>query len=189
MRKILIENMEISPRECSYGMPWRHDANCFNFNVPEETVLKKDIEKIEDNTDIDVLVIGCDLEDYDFISEMVNLRQLYIYKGNNLKDISFLKSLINLQQLYISESHIASLDALVKLIKEQKRLFDAETDFGKRLIMGLDAICINSDLNLNGKELMVSGVCASEIIINSKKIHRMYGKPKSSKFLGPDGEE
>lgn len=56
---------------------------CFNFNAPDEHFRADEIEKIGDKSKIETLVIGCDLPDYDFISDMVNLRQLYIYSGGN----------------------------------------------------------------------------------------------------------
>ena len=56
MRKILVEKTEIDPKTCSYGLPWRYDATCYNFHGPEETVLDKEIEALKDKTEIETLV-------------------------------------------------------------------------------------------------------------------------------------
>ncbi|MGN0496400.1 MAG: leucine-rich repeat domain-containing protein [Lachnospiraceae bacterium] len=173
MRKILVEKTEIDPRTCSYGFPWRYDATCYNFHGPEETVLDREIETLKDKTEIETLVIGCDLENYNFIADMTNLRQLYIYSGNQLNDISFVKNLVDLRQLYIAQSQIDSLDGLVQLITEQKKRFDAETDLMKRLFIGIDAVCIESACkNLDGKVLLEPGLRLSEVIINGRHLCR-----------------
>lgn len=46
MRKILIESTQTNPRDCSYGLPWDHDSNCYNFRTPVECVTVSNIEKI-----------------------------------------------------------------------------------------------------------------------------------------------
>lgn len=172
MRKILIDNNQIiNPRECTYGFPWRHDATCFNFRTPDEFISYHDISNIPDKSDIETLVIGCDLDDYDFISDMAKLRQLYIYSGGKISNIDFVKDLINLKQLYISRSHIESLDGLVKLIEEKRRKIDTEADLWKRIELGMEGICIESDCDsLDGKELLETNIYISEVIIKGEHI-------------------
>lgn len=171
MRRILIENHEMNPGECSYGFPWKHDVTCYNFRAPEELVLDKNINHITDKANIETLVIGCDLEDYDFISDMVNLRQLYIYSGNNLNSIAFIKNLVNLQQLYIVGSHIDTLDDLVRLIEQKKKMYDAETDMWKRIGFGMEGICMESDCDgIDGNVLFTPGLYIGEVIMNHKRI-------------------
>lgn len=168
MRKILIDKEMKDPKHCSYGFPWRHDGNCYNFRAPDECVTADETGIIDDMTDIEGLVIGCDLDDYSFISEMVNLRQLYIYSGENINDMSFIAPLVKLKHLYIHESHINSLDPLIALMLEQKRLLSLEKDINKRLFMTLEAVAINSDKELDGSVLKEPGYYASEIIVNRK---------------------
>ena len=173
MRRILIEDDEVDVKKCCYGFPWRYDATCFNFKAPNEIVQASEIEKIDCWDEITTLVIGCDLDDYSFIANMVNLEQLYIYTGHNIKDVSFVKGLINLLHLYIEDSCVESLDALKELIAEKKRLFDEETNMYKRLSMGMDAICINSKYNLDDQELWEPGAFISELIINRKRVKKL----------------
>ena len=84
-------------RNMMYLLPWVSDGTCFNFKSPTKVIYPNlaicKPEKVE------TLVVNCDLPSYEFISSMVNLTQLYIYKGNNVSDLGFLKNLVKLQQL------------------------------------------------------------------------------------------
>ena len=170
MRKILIDKSIRDLKECAYGFPWRHDANCYNFRAPDECVTTDEIDNIEDFEDIENLIIGCDLDDYGFIGKMINLRQLYIYTGENIDSVEFVRTLLKLDYLYIEGSHIDSLDPLIELMNEQKRLLLQEENRIKRLGMALTAVCINSDKELDGMLLKDPGKFASEIIVNGKNI-------------------
>ena len=171
MRRILIEKENIDPKTCSFGFPWKHDSICYNFNMPDECVTAESIGKIEDPADIETLVIGCDLDDYSFIGDMVNLEQLYIYSGANIDSLRFIKDLNSLCHLYITDSHITSLEPLRDLIQQRKSLYDAETEMFKRLLMLIEGICIDSDNDLDGKILKDLDFYVAEIIINRKRIH------------------
>ena len=170
MRRILIEKENIDPKSCSFGFPWKHDSICYNFRMPEECVTADSIGELVNKDDIEILVIGCDLSDYSFIEDMVNLKQLYIYSGANIHSIDFISKLNRLSQLYIVDSHIETLNPVIELIKERKRLFDLETDIHKRLSMMIEGICINSDKELDGKSLKKQNFYISEIIINNSGI-------------------
>lgn len=172
MRRILIDGEKISPKECSYGFPWRHDSTCYNFRMPEESIAAMEVGEIKRKDDIETLVIGCDLSDYGFIKDMVNLRQLYIYSGKNIYNLEFTKGLNKLSQLYVTDSHVEALEPVVQLIKARKELFDAEKDPHKRLFMFIEGICIDSDCDLDGSPLAEFDGFVSEIIINRKKIKK-----------------
>lgn len=168
MRRILIAEKPGS----SYGMPWKGDAPCFNFNMPDEHFRADEIENIGDRSEIETLVIGCDLPDYAFISDMINLQQLYIYSGENLSDLSFIEGLICLRQLYIAESHIASLDAFVALTAEKSRLYGESPKGIERILKYVfEAVCIRSDhLDCDPNDLADKDVLRTrEFFINNKK--------------------
>lgn len=141
MRSILIADAPGS----SFGLPWKGDAPCYNFNMPRGNIPAGELDKIADKSEITTLVIGVDMPDYGFVSEFVNLKQLYIYSGNNLTDISFIKPLVKLQQLYITESHIASLEPLEELIMEKGRLLAESKETHPFFIYSFEAVCIRSD--------------------------------------------
>lgn len=170
MRKILIDNHQLDPTKCSYGLPWKNDAICFNFRGPEEMILADHLDDLGDLSEIETLVIGCELDDYSFIAGMTNLQQLYIYTAANMSSLDFVENLIRLRQMYVANSHVVSLNPLVKLLAEKKRLLDDENTLGNQLMYGVEGICMESDVNLDGKELLTSGVYMSELIINKRHI-------------------
>ena len=170
MRRILIEKENIDPKSCSFGFPWKHDSICYNFCMPEECVTADSIRELVNKDNIEILVIGCDLSDYSFIEDMVNLKQLYIYSGANIYSLEFISKLNRLSQLYVADSRIESLNPVIELIKERKKLFDSENDIQKRLFMMIEGICINSDKELDGKSLKKQNFYISEIIINNSRI-------------------
>lgn len=170
MRRILIEKEDIDPKTCSFGFPWKHDSICFNFNSPNECVTVESIGELEKLDDIETLVIGCDLDDYSFIGNMINLKQLYIYAGANIDSLDFINNLNCLRQLYITDSHITSLEPVKYLIQQRKSRYDAETEIFKRVLMIIEGICIDSDNDLDGKILKEPDLPVTEIIINRKRI-------------------
>lgn len=171
MSRILIDESKIDLKQCAYGFPWDHDSHCYNFKTPTELVLASEVKGINNPLEIETLVIGCDLEDYSFISRMENLKQLYVYAGKNIENLEFIQGLVKLNQLYISESKIQALDDLVELMRKQKLMLDGLKGT-KRLLFGFDAICVNSSKNLNGNVLLEPGLYVSEIIVNHKWIRR-----------------
>ena len=169
MRRILIYTEKIDPQSCHYGMPWKSDATCFNFKSPDECVLVSELAQMGDLSEITTLVIGCDLPDYSFISEMNHLEQLYIYAGGNVVDLTFASNLLNLQHLYIENSHVSSLEPLKKLINQKEERYLAEKEMFRKLRLGISGICIETDCKtLNGAELLQSRLYVSEVIINGK---------------------
>ena len=173
MRRILIEKEMMDPKHCSYRFPWKSDVPCFNFRMPEECILVEDIDKITDKDNIETLVIGCDLDSYDFISDMVNLRFLYIYKGGNVKDLDFVEKLVHLEQLYIVDTHLSDLSPLYPLAMEKERFMRIEPNLMKKTNYIFSGICIETDKEIeDAYKLLDAGIYISELIIGTKKIRR-----------------
>jgi hypothetical protein len=173
MRKILIDRNVTNPGECSYGFPWKHDTICYNFRTPDEVIRVNEIENIVDKSNIETLIVGCNLTDFDFITGMINLRQLYIYSGNGITNLLFLENLYKLQQLYIADSHIQNMEELVQLMKNKKACVDNEVDLWKKIDYGMEGIYISSDrYSKDGTELLAPGLYVSEIIVNRKHLRR-----------------
>lgn len=82
-------------RNMVYLLPWASDGTCFNFKSPTKVIYP--CSAICEPEKVETLVVNCDLPSYGFISSMVNLTQLYIYKGNNVSDLGFLKNLVKLR--------------------------------------------------------------------------------------------
>lgn len=172
MRQIVISETEAG----SFGLPWKRDSTCINFKFPKETVHPDDIDKIAGSSDIDALVIGCDLSDYSFISDMINLTHLYIYSGENITDLSFIEKLVHLRQLYVVGTHITSVEPLFKLTAEKSRLLAVAREKDDRLRAYLDyafdAVCLQSDsFDCAPKDLAEDNVLRTdEIIVNGKRM-------------------
>lgn len=174
MRRILIDEKKMNPAECSFGFPWHHDATCYNFDMPNESIVASEIDEIKKKDNIETLVIGCDLDDYGFLMDLCNLRQLYIYSGSNIHNLNFVRNLSKLRQLYITNSHVESLEPVVDLVKVRKGLYDSEEDVEKRLFLSIEGICIDSDCELDGSSLVAFDGFVSEILINRKRIRRKH---------------
>lgn len=120
------------------------------------------------------MVVNCDLPSYGFISSMVNLTQLYIYKGNNVSDLGFLKNLVKLRQLCVLDSHIESLQSIVELIDSKYKCYKElpeEKNFLGRITYGFEGVCIQSKAyHGDGSELLKADICSSDILVNKNRI-------------------
>ena len=148
MRRILIDDHIVDARACSYGLPWDSDGMCYNFKMPDECILPSDIAQISDTADIEALVIGCDLDSYDFISDMTNLNSLYIYKGNNVTSLDFVRNLTELNQFYISGSHISDISPFLSLLAKKEKLMAIDSHSIRSLYLILRGIYIESDCEI-----------------------------------------
>lgn len=170
MSYILIGEQGTDLGKSVYSFPWKSDAICYNFKLPRELVCSDDIRSI-DRAEVESLVIKCNLSDYSFIADMKNLRQLYIYTGENIYDLSFIEDLVKLNHLCIGRSHIESLGSLVKLIKKKKALYDDKANIKENWMYLFDGIYIDSDsLDSSGSELPISDLDTSEVIVNRNRI-------------------
>lgn len=172
MRRILIENEYVNPKETSYGFPWDSDATCYNFNAPNECVVCAEIDNIENPEDVETLVIRCDLQDYTIISKFKNLTQLYIYTGSKITDLSFLEKLYMVRQLYIGRSKVSSLEPLERLVEEKSQLMKETDDLWTRISYGLEGVYIDSEVDLDITSVKDEGRCIMELIVNGRSKRR-----------------
>ncbi len=170
MKRILIDNKQEDLKQIAYSIPWKSDTVCFNFKHPETLVLDSEIEELQDEENVETLVIGCKLLDYSFISKMNNLRQLYIYSGENVYDLNFIENLVYLQQICICNSHVESLQPIANLIKNKKEKHANSKDFKTKLECDIEGIYIETDrYSVNEEELDFSGIYIGEIKIRKMK--------------------
>ena len=173
--------IQILPRDSeieneAYPMPWRSDAYCYNFHIPEVFISDDRMgEMITDPLEVETLVATSDLEDYDFISEMKNLTQLYLYNCRRLCNPDFLEELVKLRQILIAHSGITDLKSLDTLILNKKKAYEnATNDFEARMTYGVEGIYIHSRNRRIEQQIMNKhGVYIGELIINGKQ-GRMY---------------
>ena len=119
---------------------------------------------------METLVIGCKLVDYSFISKMNNLRQLYIYSGDNIYDLNFIENLVCLRQICICNSHVESIQPIANLIKNKKEKHANSKEFKEKLECDIEGIYIETDrCSVNEEELDFSGIYIGEIKIRKTK--------------------
>ena len=170
MKRILIDNKQEDLKQIAYSIPWKSDTVCFNFKHPEIFVLDSEIQELQDEGSVETLVIGCKLLDYSFISKMNNLRQLYIYSGENVYDLNFIENLVYLQQICICNSHVESLQPIANLIKNKKEKHANSKEFKEKLECDIEGIYIETDrCSVNEEELDFSGIYIGEIKIRKMK--------------------
>ena len=130
-----------------YRFPWKSDAICYNFKVPKLMVPNDMIEEmITDPLKVETLVVTSDLLNYDFVSAMKNLKQLYLYKAYHLEDFSVFEELVKLRQVMIVHSRITCLDGIDRFFINKKKALDASSnDLEARLTYGMEGFYINSD--------------------------------------------
>lgn len=137
-RSILIADEDVYLNNMALGVPWESTASAFNMRTPKETLNVKQYQTAEewqealgDLDTIEAVWLVCDLEekDYDFLSKLPNIRQLYIYTGEKLSNMNFVKDMVYLKHLFINHSNISDVTPLAELLKnqEQKRA-SAETE-------------------------------------------------------------
>ena len=142
-------------------------------------ILPRDIKALGDKNDIETLVIACELSDHSFISELKRLRQLYIYTGDKINDLSFIEGLVELRELCLFDTHIASLEPLVKLAEEKSRLYNETEDIMRRIDYTFEGVCIMSDKpDIHPRDLMNKDTLrTTDLIINGKRSsHRERSK-------------
>ena len=157
-----------------YELPWSSDATCFNFKAPDKWITPgTEKDQIKRPSYVETLVIGCELDDYSFVSRMKNLNQLYIYDGMNLETLDFLENLVYLQQICIC-CNTKSVDPLLRLIEKKYALYKQmpeEEDFKGRLMYGIDGLFLFAPSYKGDVSIFLkSDICRSDIIINNQRI-------------------
>ena len=167
MRLLIDTNDDINRM---YMLPWSNGSTCFNFKAPERHVFPNKISEIKRPSFVETLVIACDLDDYSFISRMKNLTQLYIYSGNNLFELSFLENLAHLNHLCVLNSHVKSLNSLIKLIDLKCKLYDSASVKEKmkaQFAYEFEGICIETDAyDSDGTELLRKNIVRDDVRVN-----------------------
>lgn len=145
MRSILITDKNDTLDGIAFPMPWKYDVNCYNFKRPTEIIKTSEIDSIENPEEVISLITGSNLTDYSFIAKMKNLRQLYIYKGDeHLTDLSFITDLIYLNHLVVGASYIKDVDPLKELLAKKVKLLEKEKEFTRKMMIWLDCVYIRS---------------------------------------------
>ena len=119
-----------SGRPRGIPVPWESTTQAFNMKTPDVYIEPEDLK------DKDLLdriksfqVLGCyvltQLDDYGFIAEFKDLRDIYILNAVNVKDLSFLSELQELWMLHLECAHLKDLKPILQssLLKRPGRGF------------------------------------------------------------------
>ena len=106
-------------------VPWVRTASAFNMKTPNLTISAGDLQ---DEKVTGLLrrcrVTGCyiyeGLDDYSFIAEFGDIRDLHIIHCEKMKDLSFLRQLKDLFMLYLEDASLPDLRPLVDVCNESR---------------------------------------------------------------------
>lgn len=102
----------------SGSVPWERTVSAFNMKTPKITLAAEDL----DNEEIMSLLKKCHvngcyimtaLNDYSFLSDFGEIRDLFIRHGGQLKDLSFMKDMKELFIFYLEDAALPDLKPLI----------------------------------------------------------------------------
>lgn len=139
------------------AVPWEHTASAFNMKTPNVYLTEQDLKDPEIREILNNYhIIGCyifdALEDYSFIAEFKELRDIFIMNGSGITDISFMKDLKEWFMFYIEEAQIPNLEPLFPTQEKRIGIFPYCIGFGGCEIKDITAL-ENSEIYLS--ELIV----------------------------------
>ncbi len=110
------------------SVPWEKTVHAHNMKLPDVYISPEDLTDEEVSKTLHgYRVIGCyiytPLENYNFLSEFTELRDLNIYRAENLGSLDFVRSLRECDMLYIEGARLDNLDPLVEVKKSVKGIF------------------------------------------------------------------
>lgn len=100
-------------------VPWEMTAHAYNMKIPDVFIAPEDLK---DNDLMDKIksfhVVGCyvftQLDDYCFIAEFSDMRDVYIIDGVNVKDLSFLSNLKDWRMLHLERARLKDLKPILQ---------------------------------------------------------------------------
>lgn len=96
------------------SVPWELTVHAYNMQIPNVFIAPDDLNDKDLMDKIKTFhVLGCyvftRLDNYNFIADFPEIRDVYIIDGINVKDLSFLSSLKDLRMLHIEHAHLMDL--------------------------------------------------------------------------------
>lgn len=107
------------------AVPWENTASAFNMKTPDIYLSEQDIKDPEIREILNNYhIIGCyifnALQDYSFLADFKELRDVFILNGGNITDLSFMKELNEWFMLYVEDARLPNLDPLFPKGKKDK---------------------------------------------------------------------
>ena len=100
-------------------VPWEMTAHAYNMKIPDVYIAPEDLKDKDLMDKIKSFhVVGCyiftQLDDYSFIAELSDMRDVYIIDGVNVKDLSFLSNLKDWRMLHLERAHLKDLKPILQ---------------------------------------------------------------------------
>ena len=100
-------------------VPWEMTAHAYNMKIPDVFIAPEDLNDKDLMDKIKSFhVVGCyiftQLDDYSFIAELSDMRDVYIIDGVNVKDLSFLSNLKDWRMLHLERAHLKDLKPILQ---------------------------------------------------------------------------
>lgn len=100
-------------------VPWEMTAHAYNMKIPDVFISPEDLNDKDLMDKIKSFhVVGCyiftRLDDYSFIAEFSDMRDVYIIDGVNVKDLSFLSNLKDWRMLHLERAHLKDLRPILQ---------------------------------------------------------------------------
>ncbi|MDD7388962.1 MAG: hypothetical protein PUG60_04750 [Lachnospiraceae bacterium] len=98
----------------SVSVPWERTGNAFNMRIPNIYFAREDFDDPEILEQLKKFCItGCyiftPLQDYDFLAQFTEIRDLYIEYGGAIRNLSFMRNMKEWFLLYLEDAHLENL--------------------------------------------------------------------------------
>ena len=152
------------------SVPWEATAHAFNMKTPDIYFAPEDMEDEEILTQLRRFkVVGCyifiGLENYSFLEQFTELKDVHIRYGKKITDLSFMRNMKDWFMFYIEDAQLSNLDPL----------FESKADGG-----GIHSYCLGfSNCQIDDVSAIErSGIRPSELLIWDKEDRNKYENSK-----------
>ena len=110
-------------------IPWESTGQAYNMCTPSVYIAPEDLKDEEImNKIMSYKVLGCyifvPLADYNFLSDLSDLQDLFIANGDNIRELNFMENLTKCRMLFLQNTKLKNLDVLLQLNTRSEALFD-----------------------------------------------------------------
>ena len=100
------------------SVPWENVSNAYGMRMPDIYISKEDLfdKRIMAEINrhkIQGLYIHVPLEDYEFLREFPQIKDLSIKSGENVKNLSFLEALTSCRMFYLESASLPDLEPML----------------------------------------------------------------------------
>lgn len=107
------------------SVPWENVSSAYGMRMPDIYISKEDLfdKRIMAEINrhkIQGLYIHVPLEDYEFLREFPQIKDLSIKSGENVKNLSFLEALTSCRMFYLESASLPDLEPMLKVKRNHR---------------------------------------------------------------------